>query len=352
MPAATPRATERLPQASLLPLHSLLDDVALIEACDGTTPLPATGHRVSDAGAALVLAVSMAHDRLAATIARRCLTFLDAMHLGDGRFRPNDADPDDHPGDHESCGWAIEGIGTATNAPWPDISHDARRLFAATTRFETDDPRARAHALLGAVAAAGAPDPVPGARTMTARILEQLTGAIDRQRTAAWPWPEARLHPGSGAIAEALVAGADAIGDADDLAAALASLRWFADIETAPGHLSSSPSGGRGPENLGTGFDQRPLAAAALAAAAGRALRLTGDRSWERPVVLAARWFAGANDVGVTMFDRDTGRAYDALRHDGADGCQGAEAAVAFATVLRELQRLRYVPPRPASSPE
>ena len=156
-----------------------------------------------------------------------------------------------------------------------------------------------------------------------------------------WPWPSELLDPGDAVIAEALLAAADVHDDRRLAERALRMLGWLTDLETRPGHLSPVPVGGlrRGGHPIGS--EQRPVSVAALSAAAARALRLTGDRRWEGPVVDAAGWYAGANDVGAVMFDRDTFRSYDALRRDGPVPDQGAEAAVSFTMVLRELQRLR-----------
>jgi hypothetical protein len=51
-------------------------------------------------------------------------------------------------------------------------------------------------------------------------------------------------------------------------------------------------------------------------------------------VELAAQWFAGRNDVGVEMWDRITGCAFDGLKRDGVNENQGAESALALIGTL------------------
>lgn len=338
MPAATLPAAAHLPQVSLRPLLALLDDVALIERAAGPTPDPSSGHRVADAGAALALAVSLTHDRCAEQVARRCFEFLASMHLGGGRFRASDRAAGPIETATDSDGRAIEGIGTAAaQAAWPDLHDAARELFTETLEFDGTHARDRAYGALGAAAVALGPDPIPGAAEMVAR----LTAGIDGHLADEWPWPEPTVHPGDAVIAEALLAAADVADDRRLADHALRLLRWLAALETEPGHFSPVPVGGRHRDGSTHSSIQKPISAAALSAAAARALRLTGDRGWERPVIDAAGWYAGANDLGLVVFDRDTYRSYDALGPDGVSLDEGAEAAVSFTMVLRELQRLR-----------
>lgn len=331
-------ASAHLPQVSLRPLLALLDEIALIERSKGSTPDPTSGHRVADAGAALALAVSLVHDRCAEPIARRCFDFISSMHLGQGRFRPSDrpGGPVEHAAD--SDGRAIEGIGTAAaQAAWPDLRAAARELFVEVQPYDGDHLRSRAYAALGAAAVALGPEPLPGA----AEMVERLTSGIDQPLADDWPWHEPMVEPGDAVVVEAMLAAADVADDRRLAERALRTLRWLVVLETEPGHLSPIPVGGRHRDGRTGGSLQLPITAAALSAATARALRLTGDRSWERPVVDAAGWYAGANDLGEVMFDRDTYRSYDALGPDGPIHDEGAEAAVSFTMVLRELQRLR-----------
>lgn len=338
MPAATLPASAHLPQVSLRPLLALLDEVALIERATGPTPDPASGHRVADAGAALALAVSLSHDRCSEQIARRCFEFLAAMHEGRGHFRASDRPGGPVVTADDSDGRAIEGIGTAAaQAGWPDLREAARELFVEVMPFTGANPRDRSYAALGAAAVALGPEPLPGAADMVSR----LTAGLDRRLDRDWPWPDAAVQPGDAVVVEALLAAADVADDRRLAERALRRLSWLVTLETEPGHLRPVPRGGRRRDGHTTSSIQLPITAAALSAAAARALRLTGDRSWERPVLEAAGWYAGANDLGEVMFDRDTYRSYDALDADGVSADQGAEAAVSFTMVLRELQRLR-----------
>jgi hypothetical protein len=59
-------------------------------------------------------------------------------------------------------------------------------------------------------------------------------------------------------------------------------------------------------------------------------------------------WFTGRNDVGVSMYNADTGGGQDGLHVDGADPNQGAESTLAY--VLSALELLDYA--RDAGRPD
>ena len=115
-------------------------------------------------------------------------------------------------------------------------------------------------------------------------------------------------------------------------------LGWLLDRETRDGHLSVTPVGGSGPDDLGPRFDQQPIEVGALADACARALSVNGDRRWMDGIGAAADWFLGDNDVGVPMWDPDTGGAFDGLHQSGANLNQGTESTLAFVSTLQHAR--------------
>ena len=150
-----------------------------------------------------------------------------------------------------------------------------------------------------------------------------------------WPWPEPRLSYANAAVAEALIAAGHLLERDDVLADGLTLLRWLLDRQVVDGHLSPVPVGGAGPDDSPPAFDQQPIEVAAIADACARAQSVTGDPDWRRGVDLAIDWFAGANDLGVSMSDPVTGGGYDGLTPDGPNLNQGAESTLALITTLQ-----------------
>jgi hypothetical protein len=328
---------ETLPAVSLSPLRALVDDVAVIEHSVLRVPDPTSGHCSDDAGRALVLACTMSDDPVARTLAQRCVDFLCEMHVGSGRFRLRDH-PDDVITSDDASGRAIHGVGIAAAlAPWSAVRTTARQLLAEAVDFETPHLRARAHAVLGAAAAATAGgQPPPG----TLALVDRLVVGLDVALADDWPWPEPRLSYGNAIVIEARLAAATLRRDPSAIEHALRVLRWLIAIETLPGHLSPTPVGGWGQGEPRPGFDQQPIEAWTLADAALRAFEITGDAGWAAAVRSAAGWFAGSNDTGEMMWDPSTGRAYDGLQRHGVNRNEGAESALALIGTLHDRARV------------
>ncbi len=121
-------------------------------------------------------------------------------------------------------------------------------------------------------------------------------------------------------------------------------LEWLLLHETRHGHLSVTPVGGSGPADGGPGFDQQPIEVAALADACARAFDLDGNRQWLDGITAAADWFLGDNDVGVLMWDPQTGGGLDGLHRSGANLNQGTESTLAFLSTMHHARRMARVP--------
>lgn len=327
---------QRLPGVSLQPLSALLDDVSVVEHARLERPDPASGHCVDDAGRALALACQLPADPLAGELARRTLSFLEAMHLGGGRFRLRDNGRTGEPHSDDGSARAIHGLGIAAgSAPWTSVRDRARRMLVDVVDFDSSHLRAQAHAALGA--AATKRDRPPGLDA----LLDRMATALDRlPAPSAWPWPEPRLTYANALIPEALLAVATTRRDDTLSRRALTLLGWLLDVETRPGHFSPTPAGGWAAGEPRPAFDQQPIEAWAMADACRRAVDVTGDVRWGRGIEVAAGWFAGANDVGVLMWDPTTGRSYDGLECDGVNRNEGAESALALLSTRADLDWL------------
>jgi hypothetical protein len=172
------------------------------------------------------------------------------------------------------------------------------------------------------------------------RILEQGAARIRVREDTEWPWPEDRLAYDNARLPEALIAAGSHLADEGLVQEGLRLLEWLAETETRDEHFSFTPVGGWAPGEARPGFDQQPVEAGAMSDACALAWSITGDPKWRNRVILAARWFLGANDTGVALYDAATGGGRDGLTHDGVNENQGAESTLA---ALSSLQRARLV---------
>jgi hypothetical protein len=322
----------RLPTVSLQPMAALLDTTSVIEHAVLDAPDPSLGHCVDDAGRALMVACLLPNDSLSGELASRCLLFLEHMYDGGGRFRLRDVSRGDSHSDDASAR-ALHGLGiAAAQAPWRSVRVGALRLIEDVSVFDSPYPRAQAHALLGAVAAADCA--IPGVQTTILR----LATALDRPPLGpGWIWPEPRLTYSNALVPHAIIAAAHRLDDAAMQQRGLRMLRWLLDNDTGGGHYSPVPAGGWAAGEPRPGFDQQPIEAWAMADAARCALEVTSDPQWRAGIHLAAGWFAGDNDARQMMWDPHTGRAFDGLHAEGLNRNQGAESALALIATLIDL---------------
>ncbi len=331
------------PEPSLRHLLRMTDDTSVFEHAIGALPNRSLGYCTDDAGRALaVLARWGGPD--AEPLAERMLEFLVQAHEGEGRFRLRmgfDRRWTADPSSDDASSRAIFGLGVAAaTAPWAQVRREARRLFESAAVFRTPFMRATAHAAVGAAELFRADPTCATARSMVDDALRSLPRGSD---DGLWPWPEPRLAYGNALLPEALIATGHAAGDDAAVDEGLRLLRWLVEGEIRDGHLSFTPTAGRGPGEAGPTFDQQPIEAGALADACARAFDVTNDIAWLETLRRCVSWFEGRNDVGVPMFDERTGGAFDGLHPDGVNENQGAESAVALLTTLQQAFRLEAV---------
>jgi hypothetical protein len=247
----------------------------------------------------------------------------------------------DEPTFEDCWGRCLWGLGTA--AAHSDVSL-VRRLaviqFERAAHGRSPWPRAMAFAALGA-AELLAVEPEHGAARQL--ITDYAAGIAAPNDDAAWPWPEPRLSYANAVLAEAMIAAGVALDDATLRQRGLDLLGWLVEFETADGHFSPTPVGGRGADDVRPAFDQQPIEVATLADACARAAVIDAGATWPDGVRAAAAWFMGDNDAAQLMWDPQTGGGFDGLHADGVSRNQGAESTMAVISTLQHAQRFSTV---------
>jgi hypothetical protein len=324
-------------------LERLTDDRGLFEHALLTVPRREHGYCVDDVARGLVV---MCHEPEPGPTARRLaccyLAFvLDALDptgachnrmAVDGQWRDEAAVGD-------WWGRALWGLGVAaTSAQTPGMRARALGGFRIAAQCSSPHFRSMAFAALGAAELLRKrPDEIAARR-----LLTDTLAAIGRPKVndPAWPWPEERLSYANASIAEALIVAGDALPNESALNRGLNLLEFLLRTETRDGHLSVTPVGGRGRDDVGPGYDQQPIEVSALADACGSAFRITRQSSWLAGVGLAWDWFGGDNDSATPMFDPRTGGGYDGLERHGRNLNQGAESTLAMLATAQQARRV------------
>ena len=322
-------------------LLTLTNDKGIIEHARGAIPHPKLGYCTDDAGRALGLMSVLPSTWATKRVAEVSLGFLEEAGAGERNFRlrrradgswSHDAPSDD------ATARALQGLASAaTVAPWADVRRRSCYLFADKARgFESAYLRSNAHAVLAAAAILEVEPRDRVARALFNRAAAALPWHFN---FSFWPWPEARLSYSNALIPEAMMVAARERHDREGLKVALDLLTWLVDEESHGGHFSFTPVGGRGAGEPKPGFDQQPIEAWAMADAASRAFRLTGNRAWADVVRRAEHWFHRSNDAAVPVADPVVGAGFDGLGPRGVNLNRGAESTLAYlATTWRGAQ--------------
>ena len=349
--------TIRFPSPSYRHLSRMCDGTAMFEHAWFHVPRWEHGYCTDDVARALLTA-----SRASGVVAEAELEGVASMALGYLRAACVDGCPVRTRLDHRRA-WVDEGpspdtdgrvlwaLGTAISSSslaW--VREAASGLFAAlASTFEAPFPRSVAFAALGAGEVLLAAKTRDEASCAAASLLQRIAPKLARPRRGAdalcvpidfadpvhWPWPEDRLTYANAAIPEALIVTGVSLNDRSMIDDGLTLLQWLVNLEHGADGFSFTPVGGRGPGDVGPAFDQQPIEAAAMVDACWRAWRATADDRWADEALVAASWFLGANDIGVALYDEDSGGGADGLRPDGLNNNRGAESTLAALTALQ-----------------
>jgi hypothetical protein len=334
-----------LPEPIFDHLLHLTDGRGTFEHACFAEPRPEHGYCTDDMARVLVVATREPNssgdvNRLAGVAVR----FLnDAQsYAGPCRNRMNRSRRwEDEPALKDWWGRCIWGLGTA--AAHSDVAL-VRRLaviqFERAAKVRSPWPRAMAFAALGAAEVLSVE---PGHLAARALLADYADSVAKPNGDATWPWPESRLTYANAVIPEAMIAAGVALDDWTLRQQGLDLLGWLVEYETAEDHLSPTPVGGRGPDDVRPAFDQQPIEVATLADACARAATIDPASIWPAGVRAAASWFTGANDAQQVMWDPQTGGGFDGLLADGVNRNQGAESTLAVLSTLQHARHLSTV---------
>lgn len=335
-----------VPHPPLMHLKRLTTSRGLYEHALFSEARPEHGYCVDDAARAIVL---LCREPRLDTVSRRLLDIylgftLTAISVnGTCHNRMNvDGNWSDEPGDGDWWGRAIWALGYAA-VHAPEEEQRSRALAGFRSLAQTTTP----HLMAFSFAVLGAGELFlyrPNEKAAKQILQNAQPRYLPVPGFSDWWWPEPRLRYSNGSVAEAALLTGWALRDPEIFDQGIRMLDFLLAVETKMGHFSVTPIGGRGPGDTETEFDQQPIEVAAIADACARAWAITGHSRWLIEVKRAWNWFLGDNDVGIPMFDPDTGAGYDGLHAHGPNRNQGAESTIAMLSTAQHAFRLGVAP--------
>ena len=346
MMGAHSSASFKLPELRLDHLFRLTDSTGIVQHARYHLPFYEEGYCTDDNARALILTQilqegGLKDPKLVRTADNYCAFINHAYTHEHRRFRNfmsysrqwlEDVGSDD------STGRTIWALGTCIGR-----SADANTVAWAMNLLEhvlptvasMSSPRAWAFSLLGIYEYQKKFNDDRLAKTIQRQLLDKLMFRYTETATEDWPWFENTLSYDNAMLTHALLRS----GDERLVQTALTSLRWLLNLQTSPyGHFQ--PIGSNGFYTKGfprAYFDQQPLEAQSTVSACLAAFEVTGEEEWYRNAVRVFKWFSGYNDLGLPLYDQQTGGCRDGLHIDRVNQNQGAESTLSYLIALAEL---------------
>lgn len=344
----------QLPDLKLDHLFRLSDSTGIFQHASFTVPNFVEGYCTDDNARALVLVLMLQNlGKGSEAVKARATTYAAFLnHAFDrerGRFR-NFMSFDrrwlEEVGSEDCHGHALWALGLCVRqAGHGSFQMLAAQLFeqALPVAAEFTSPRAWAFTLIGIdeylqrFSGDRRADQIR--ELLTSRLLQRYADAAAED----WQWFEDSVSYANAKLPHALILSGRSLNDAAMLATGLTALRWLIQIQTSDTG-SFRPIGSNGFYSRGKEralFDQQPIEAHATVSACIEAYHATNDRFWVAEASRAFEWFLGRNDLGLMLYDPQTGGCCDGLHMDRVSQNQGAESTLAFLLALAQMQALQ-----------
>ncbi|WP_082111545.1 glycosyltransferase family 4 protein [Spirosoma radiotolerans] len=336
----------KLPVVRLDHLFRLTDSTGIIQHARHHLPFYDEGYCTDDNARALILALTLQSaglgDQKLAKAADNYCAFINHAYTDDHRRFRNFMSYDrrwlEEFGSDDSTGRTIWALGTCIGR-----SADRNTVTWAMSLFEKvlptvvsmSSPRSWAFALLGIYEYQKKFNDDRLAKTIERQLLDKLTFRYTETATEDWPWFENTLSYDNAVLAHVLIRS----NDKHLVDIGLNSLRWLVGLQTSP-HGQFQPIGSNGFYTKGQNrayFDQQPLEAQSTISACLAAFAATGEDEWHRTAIRIFKWFTGYNDLGLPLYDQQTGGCRDGLHIDRVNQNQGAESTLSYLLALADL---------------
>lgn len=347
--AALPRPQAESQRPLLRHLLALFDDVGIVQHSRHSIPNRFEGYCLDDAVRALLVLQRLPNSDPACR--RAMSTALAYLHHAFDQgsatfwnFMSYDRRWIDTPYSSDAHGRAVWVLGVLAGSHRGSWGHFSDSLFRHSLemvpRFQA--VRSRAYALLGLVehAKRGSDN---GTSSLRRRLAKSIHEDWKEFSSNDWPWFENYITYDNARIPQALIEAGWVDGDDAMVMDGLTALDWLMDVQrNADGAFRPIgcdgffPRGGRPAL-----FDQQPLEAWASTEACLTAYRVEPSRPWYESAKRAHDWFFGANDLGVSMVDFESGGSYDGLTPHGPNHNQGAESTISLVGTMTAFQSTR-----------
>jgi glycosyltransferase involved in cell wall biosynthesis len=328
-------------------LRRLVDDRGVIQHATGVVPLLSSGYCVDDIARLIPLAQNWTGNSSPTfsdyweSVFVTCIAVLSDAHQTESANMRNfmtwsgEWIDEPHFGDH--VGRALQGLAAVPNTA--EYMIVVKPLVAAVLRNWPEAPALHpdAYALIAQARAPHLAD-LRSARGM----LDRLLRALQSNSSHGWHWFESTVRYDQGRLPHALLAGGRLLGDEAAVAHGLETLAWLTHQCDQQSYLRFPGHRGLGQgEPLQWSGDEQPLEALAFIEAHRCAYEITGDRIHIVAATRGIEWFTGANRLGQSLVNEQSGACCDGLGSFNVNENCGAESSLAWAHANLHLPTLK-----------
>lgn len=343
---------DELPRINLNHLNTLTDSTGILQHSFFTIPNREHGYCTDDNARALIIACmyyNLHKDNQIIKNIKLYLSFLYyAFNNTEKRFRnfmSYNRNWLEEIGSEDAHGRALWGLGVAViEAPDLTIRNMAARLFGDAINVVENftSPRAWSFAILGSYQYLKAFSGNATVRKIQENLAEKLFTLYKKNFQPDWPWFEKILTYANANLSHALIIAGHRLSRLDMFNAGISSLEWLIEKQLSPiGYLSVI--GNQGWYKKGdviSKFDQQPIEVMNLIITCSTAYRLSGENKWINMARKCFMWFLGQNDLGIPLYNYQTGGCKDGLQSQGVNANEGAESTLAWLISLLTMYKL------------
>jgi glycosyltransferase involved in cell wall biosynthesis len=343
---------DELPRINLHHFQVLTDDTGILQHSFFTIPNRERGYTLDDNARALIVSCMyhnlLKDDEIIKYIKIYLAFIYHAFNYKNNRFR-NFMSYDriwlEEMGSEDSHARALWGLGVAVNnAPNTAIRDIATRLFgdaiAVVENFTS--PRAWSFSILGMYWYLETFRGDARVRKIQEILAAKLYTLYKNNYKSNWPWFEEKLTYANAALSHGLIIAGKRISRVDMFNTGISTLEWLFEKQMSPeGHISIIGNKAWHKKNEEKSkFDQQPIEIMNIIITCSTAFMFTGDEEWINKARKCFNWFLGQNDLGVQIYNYQTGGCRDGLHSQGTNANEGAESTLAWLISLLTMYKL------------
>jgi hypothetical protein len=329
-----------LPEINFTHINNLTDTTGIIQHALYDIPNLKEGYCIDDNSRALLLMVWASkekNNRLAQRLLPVYLSFIHYMQTETGGFRNfmnYDKTCPEKNGSEDSFGRTLMALGYLVHeGNFPLLVKAGKEIFENVYQRidQLVSVRGIANTIIGLCQFIKGNYPDDLKKEMVVCLANKMTRMYHANKKGQWQWFEPVLSYDNAILPLALLHAYELTGNDMYLFIAGESMHFLEskvfhnNILRPIGNKGWLPRGG-----VAAQFDQQGIDAMAMVLYYQQALKLFGDKKYLSGICASYQWFLGVNDLGLSLYDPETGGCADGLQAEGINYNKGAESTLAY----------------------